>query len=856
MFSRSINKTLNLLKTKRTIYTDFSKAIANNTDADRSLEKMRIAQEKFYNYSQHQVDSIFEKVSENIKNHSVELAKMAVEESSIGCIEDKILKNIYATEHSYAMYKDTKTVGVIDHNIDSGISRIAEPVGPICAILPCTNPTATVIFKSLYSLKTRNCIVFLPHPRTKACSIYAADLIHKYAIEAGAPKNVIMSCLPSREISDYIMKHKETKFLLATGGSDMVKSCYSIGKPAIGVGPGNTPVVIDDTYDLREAVNSILIGKTFDWGVPCITEQSVIVLDNIYKETKKILEKRGVYFLNDYEKKRVSQVFMPGGVRVNPDIVGKSPQFIAENSGIEIPPLALALGVEVSEIGEHEVFSHEKMSPILALYRANTFKTAVEMARELVLFGGPGHSSCLYTNNEDNIRWFQKRLPTYHVNINMPALGGIGISYNPNVAPSMTVGCGVYGGSMASVNVGPNELIQIKTVARKISHPHPIVKPQIITDTLIDAVRSLPFFNENIVIITDPDAPNKSELLNLLRASGHTLMIFNDLTNEVDDIENNVRLLDDFKPTLMFAMGKKETIDIGKLMRLRYENRNVSIEKLVAPFIEYERHDKILGLKNKIRLVVVPSMPSSVDMSPFTQNILHEKSNLTIYAQSLRPDIVIYDYDGIQQQISVDAYVALLQGIEAFVSANSNEETRQILLDAIRQIFLEMIDNQMNKERIIDACTQISVAISNSGVGLGTSMAAKMSSFFNIPFSNALSFIMPHVIEYNSSVCPKRGAVSPSYPYPMANLHYSLLATSLGFTGNNEEKRQKLVQALRTIRCNIGFDKIHTIVNRDTFINHLCELSEMTFGDPLNSTNPRMVFIPDIKKIYKDTYFE
>jgi len=857
MFSKAIQRT-RYFGNRMFSNVNVSKAIASSIDADCKLERMRVAQEKFYNYSQQQVDFIFEKVSDNIKNHSVELAKMAVEESKIGCVEDKILKNIYASEHSFAMYKNTKTVGVIDHNIPLGISKIAEPVGPICAILPCTNPTATVIFKSLYSLKTRNCIVFLPHPRTKDCSIYAADLIHKYAIEAGAPKDVIMSCLPSREISDYIMRHKETKFLLATGGSDMVKTCYSIGKPAIGVGPGNTPVVIDDTFDLREAVNSILIGKTFDWGVPCITEQSIIILDSVYEKVKQILKMRGVYFLDNYEKKRVADVFMPGGVRVNPEIVGKSPQFIAESAGIEIPPLVLALGAEVSGVGEHEVFSHEKMSPILALYRSDTFEKAVEIARELVLFGGPGHSSCLYTNDEKRIEWFQKRIPTYHVNINMPALGGIGIRYNPNVAPSMTVGCGVHGGSMAAVNVGPNELIQTKTVARKISPHHPFLKPHIIMGSIFDSVGSLKLDNENIVIITDPDVPNKSELLNLLRTSGHNLMIFNDLTEYMDDIENNTPLLDDFKPTIFFAIGKKETIDIAKLVRLRYENKDVSLEKLVAPFIEYERHDELLGLKNNIRLVVVPTMPSSVDMSPFTQSIIQNKSNITVYAQSMRPSIVIYDYDTIheKEKFLTNAYVILLQGVEAFVSADSNEETRQMILDATRQLFSQLLDNETNHHKILDACVQMSMAISHNGVGLGTSMAAKMSSFFDIPFPNALSSVMPHVIEYNSSICPKRGAVFPFYPYPMANIQYSLLATSLGMTGSNEEKRQKLVEALRAIRCHVGFEKIHSLINRDTFINHLCELSEMTFGDPLQSTNPRMVFIPDIKKIYKNAYFD
>ena len=844
MFSRSIRKCLTPCW-KRKIHVDLTKAIVNTTDADRCMEKMRNAQEKFYEYSQKQVDDIFEKVSDNMKNHIVELAKMAVEESKIGCVEDKILKNLYATEHSFAMYKNTKTVGIIDHDNDLGITRIAEPVGPICAILPCTNPTATVIFKSLYSLKTRNCIVFLPHPRTKNCSIYTADLIQKYATQAGAPDDIVMSCLPSREISEYIMRHKESKFLLATGGSDMVKNCYSIGKPAIGVGPGNTPVVIDDTYDLKEAVNSIMIGKTFDWGVPCITEQSVIVAGEHYSNAKKILTDRGVYFLNEDEKQKVASVFMLNGTRVNPDIVGKSPQAIAESACINIPPLALALGVEVSGIGEQEVFSHEKMSPILALYHASDFKMAVEMARELVLFGGPGHSSCLYSNNEKNIQWFQKRLPTCHVNINMPALGGIGIRYNPNVAPSMTVGCGIQGGSMASVNVGPNELIQIKTVARKIIHQHVDILPQIINDTLINAVRSFSLSREKVVIVSDPYTPT-NDLIHFLRSERHDVMILTNLTNDIDNIEKNLDLMDDFRPTIIFALGNQQTVDAAKLLRLRHDNHHISIEKLTAPFIEYERHDDLLGLRRNLCLVVVPSLPDSTDMSPFTQNLQSGNNRVNIYSQSLRPNIVVYDCQ-VQDmdRLYKQSYTMFLQGIEAFVSTSSSEKSRQIILDALRQIFIQLNATSPNTDKLTDACASLSIAISNSGVGLGTSMATQMSSAFQISFPSIFVALMPHIIEYNSSPCPKRGAVSPLYPYPMAGIHYSLLATTLGL-----KQSQDLIKALCSISKNLGFENIRTLVDHNLFHTKLDTLCASTFADPLHSTNPRMVFIPDIHKLY------
>ena len=841
MFSRTIRKCF-IPSWKRHFHT---KAIANKIDADQSMERMRIAQETFHGYSQTQVDDIFEKVSDCMKKHVVELAQMAVEESQIGCVEDKILKNLYATEHSFAMYKDTKTVGIIDQNADLGITRIAEPVGPICAILPCTNPTATVIFKSLYSLKTRNCIVFLPHPRTKDCSIYAADLVQKYASEAGAPEDIVMSCVPSREISDYLMRHKETKFLLATGGSDMVRSCYSIGKPAIGVGPGNTPVVIDDTYDLKEAINSIMIGKTFDWGVPCITEQSVIVPGNCYNNAKKILKDRGVYFLNEEEKQKVASVFMPGGTRVNPEIVGKSPQSIAESAGIHVSPLALALGVEVSAIGEEEVFSHEKMSPILALYHADTFKTAVEMARELVLFGGPGHSSCLYSNNEKHIQWFQKRLPTYHVNINMPALGGIGIRYNPNIAPSMTVGCGVQGGSMASVNVGPNELIQIKTVARKIIPHHINIQPKIIADTFVNAVRSLSLSCEKIVVVSDPDTPIH-ELVHFLRSQGHELVIQTNLTNNLDDIEKHVSIMNDFQPTLLFALGKKETVDAAKLLRLLYDNRHVSVEKLTAPFIEYERHDDLLGLRSNLCLVVAPSLPDSTDMSPFTQTIIRGNEHVNVYAQSLRPNIVIYDCHAHEMDdLLKQSYLMFLQGMEAFVSTSSNEQSRQMILDALRQIFIQLKETHPNQQKMLDACAQLSIAISNSGVGLGTSMATQMSSVFQIPFPNVLAVLMPHIVEYNSSPCPKRGAVSPLYPYPMAGIHYSLLATALGL-----KQPQELIDLLVCFRTRLGFPNIRPLIDSNLFFKHLDTLCGSTFADPLHSTNPRMVFLTDLHKLY------
>lgn len=823
--------------------------IATQSDADKYLEKMRLSQEKFYHYSQKDVDTLFETVSDKMRKHSMELAKMAVKETSIGCVEDKTLKNIYATEQSVAMYKDTKTVGVIEHNPTTNISRIAEPVGPICAILPCTNPTATVIFKSLYSLKTRNCIVFLPHPRSQKCSAYTADLIHQYAMEAGAPEGVVMNCVSSREISDYVMRHKETKFLLATGGTDMVKACYSVGKPAIGVGPGNTPVVVDGTYDLRETVHSIMIGKTFDWGVPCITEQSVIVLDSVYEMVKDLLKERGVYFLGEKEKQKVARVFISNG-RVNPDIVGKSPHYIASCAGIEIPSWTLVLGVEVSRIGDQEIFSHEKMSPILAIYRAILFEDAVEMARELVLYGGPGHSACLYTEQEDHIQLFQERVPAYHININMPALGGIGIRYNHHVAPTMTVGCGVWGGSMASVNIGPLELIQMKTVARKQMDPHRDMTPLVIRKPLLHAVQDLSLPKGNVIIIKGhDDVPD--DFLDFFRTLGRDLMVLYSLTSDTECIEKTLSVLDGFDPAIIFVLGEKDLLDTAKILRLCYENRKMTIEKLTEPFLEDETHLK--DLRREVLLVAVPTIPGSADMSPFTQHILHKKNNTTFYIPSISPNAVIYDpacCEENKDKILVEGFATLLQGMEAFVSIYSTEETRKLLFDPIQRLLFELEKEEPCQDVIYDACIHLSVLIARNGVGLGTSMAVKMSSFFEIPFCHVLAAAIPPVMEFNSSSHPTRGVASPHYPYPMAGPQYKLLAISLGL-----QDKEQLISILWDIRWKMGFETIHSLVNKDMFINHLNELSELTFGDSLHRTNPRMALLPDIYKLYKEIYF-
>lgn len=838
--------------TRRSFSTRSMYYASSKEDVDNALVRMSMAQEKFMDYTQKDVDHIVEYVSNSMKAHAYDLAKQAVEESGIGCVEDKTLKNLYATEHTLAKYKNLKTAGVIDHNVITGISKIAEPVGPICAILPCTNPIATTIIKSLYSIKTRNCIFLLPHPRSKVCSIRTANLIQEYATIAGAPTDIILSAMPTRDISEYVMRHKEIRFLLATGGSDMVRACYSVGKPAIGVGPGNTPVMIDGTYDLRESVNSVLIGKTFDWGVPCITEQSVILLDSCYDKGKELFRQRGVHFLTKQDQDTLSRVFFVNN-RVNPAIVGKSPQKIGEMASIYVPKDAICIGVETDDYSLKEPFAHEKMSPILTLYRAETFQQGVEMCRSLALEGGPGHSSCIYTSNEGHLSYFQRKMPTYHINVNMPAMGGIGIRYNPNMSPTMTVGCGIRGGSISSVNVGPNELLQLKHVVRKVDHHGDFQTPIILQKELSGCFYEIKKDDRRCRAVVVADGQT-IPLVDDLVKKGYHVWVYSAFEDKptVESVQRGVELMVSEQPSVLIVAGGEQVIDIAKWMRLCYDNPHVPISTLSSPFIENNLRQTLVPVDTHTRLVVIPSASAcGSEMTPFTQTVVSGQTPCTVWLDALRPDIVIYDPNVLAHTrpstVVESGFRALLQGIESYASATGHYQSRLLAKDAIRTLF-HALENPHHAQEVIHAIGNIGLAMGNSGLGLATSMAVTLQARHGCSIGATLGVLAPQVMVYNMTDAPTRVASFPSYPYPKAREHYHEIAEHLGIGG--DDRATDLVYAVMGLRARLGFPSSLSTTMAGYTEEMLHGLAESTFGQQFGSTNPRTALISEIKQLY------
>lgn len=843
-------------------------AIDTKEEADAALDRMRLAQAKFMDYSQEQVDHIFESVSRAATRHALELAKYAVEESGIGCVEDKVLKNLYASEYSLAKYKNLKTAGVVERDPIEGVYKVAEPMGPICAIVPCTNPACTVIIKALYALKTRNCMMFLPHPRTKLTSAYAANLVQKYALEAGAPADSIMCAMPSIEMSNHVMRHEQTKLILATGGPVMVQAAYSAGKPAIGVGSGNAPVLIDETYDLKEALSSVVIGKTFDNGTICASEQSVIVMEAVYEEAKRILTERGVHLLDNTEKAMLGKTFMPDGSHLNPEIVGKSPQVIANMAGLTIPEDSVALCVEASEVGATEVFSHEKLSPILALYKAKDFHEGVELARAIAHTGGLGHTSVLYTNpkNRDRIEHFHQRLPTYHISVNMPSsLGAIGIRYNFGVDPTFTVGVGSQGGSIASTNVGPRELIQIKTVAEKRDYLSTFEAPIIYSgrSCIRTALENLRGKGDMTVVVVSAGVGNTGGFLKELQSQGYSGATFTDFGKHPtwECLQKGVQVMKDYKPDAIFAVGDENTINVAKLVRLVYENPKMSRDQLTAPFMETRWRSKQLPVKKSVALIAVPTTFSGAEMTGHAHIEDEDKVLLPVcLGASLQPDAVIQDsmyLTGLpKRDIAVTGLQALIQGIESFTSAGASSASRVLAKEAVKTIFFNLQDavtSQDARQKVLVAAGQVGMAASNSGLGTATALASKFRSRFNVPQGVALGVFIEDVIDFNSSNNPRRVAATPNYKYPMAKQHYAELARHMGLTPETDEEAVDLLKSgIRGLKKCLRLPMYgRDVVSEEDFLGSVDEMAESTFGDQLGSTNPRMPLLSELANLYR-----
>ena len=847
------------------------------------ISRVKKAQQAYAKFHQKEVDEIFRRAAMAANDNRILLAKMAVEESGMGIAEDKAIKNHFASEYIYNRYKDEKTCGILEEDEAYGIIKVAEPIGLIAGIVPTTNPTSTAIFKALISLKTRNGIIFSPHPRSKNCTALAVKIIHDAAVAAGAPKDIV-ACIekPSVEASGQLMRHPDVNLILATGGPGMVKAAYSSGKPAIGVGAGNTPAVIDDSAHLKQAVSSILMSKTFDNGVICASEQSVIVMDSVYEQVKTEFQARGAYVLNPEEKEKVGkEVIIDFGM--NPKIVGQPAWKVAEIGGIEVPKEAKILIAECEEINQDEPFAHEKLSPTLAMYRAKDFDDAVAKAVKLVEMGGIGHTSVLYTNedqNHDRIEEFGKQMKTARILINMPASqGAIGDLYNFKLAPSLTLGCGSWGGNSVSENVGVKHLINVKTVASRRENMlwHKLPKSiyfrkgalLVALDELKDKKRAL--------IVTDPYLFNNGftdSITESLRRMGVETDVFYEVEPDptLKTVRHGVHKLNAFNPDVIIAFGGGSPMDAAKIMWVMYEHPEVKFEDLAMRFMDIRKRIYTFPkMGKKVELIAKPTTScTGSEVTPFA--VVTDESTGVKYPRAdyeLTPNVAIIDPNLVRNLpkslVAYGGIDALTHALEAYVSVFANEFTNGQALEAIRLLFKYLPDsykqgkdNPKAQEKVHYASTMAGIAFANAFLGVCHSMAHKLGATHHVPHGLANAMLITHVVRYNATDKPIKQGVFPQYKYPLSVMRYAKIADYLGLPGKtDEEKVKSLIKAIEGIKDAVEIPKsIQAFgVSEADFLNSLDEMADEAFDDQCTPANPRYPLVSEIKDLYKNAYY-
>ncbi|MDF2699714.1 MAG: adhE [Haloplasmataceae bacterium] len=861
------------------------KKIANRSDDMFTKEELKLkicmvreAQNEYAKFNQKQVNEIFSAAATAANTNRIKLAKLAVEETKMGIVEDKVIKNHFASEFIYNKYKDEVTCGVIERDEAYGIVKIAEPIGVIAAIVPTTNPTSTVIFKALIALKTRNAIIFSPHPRAKKATIEAAKIMLNAAIKAGAPKNIISWIdEPTVELSQILMS--ECDLTLATGGPGMVKAAYSSGKPAIGVGAGNTPAIIDETAHIKMAVNSIILSKSFDNGVICASEQSVIVLEEVYEEVKHEFLERGAYILNTSEVEKMRKIIMNNG-QLNSAIVGQKASDIAKMADIVIDEKTKILVGEVDEVDCNDPFAHEKLSPILTMYKAKRFEEALEKAVELVRIGGFGHTSVLYTDqirSVHRIKQFSAAMKTGRTIINMPASqGAIGDIYNFKLAPSLTLGCGSWGGNSVSENVGVKHLLNIKTVAERRENMLWFRVPEKIYfkfGCLTTALKELKELNKKkVMIVTDKALFNlgyHNKITGILDQIGIDYEIIHEV--EPDPTLNcaikGAKQMMNYQPDTIIALGGGSPMDAAKIMWLLYEHPEVNFEDLAMRFMDIrKRVYHFPKLNQKAMLIAIPTTAGTgSEVTPFaviTDDQTHMKYPLADY--ELTPKMAIIDAElmmsmpkGLTAASGIDA---LIHAIEAYVSVLASDYTNGLALEAIRLIFKYLplayndgMNNVKAREKMAHASTIAGMAFANAFLGVCHSMAHKLGAAFNVPHGIANGLIINEVIKYNAQDNPFKQATFSQYKYPNAKYRYARIADYLQLGGNtDDEKVDLLIKAIDKLKqqINIPLSIKAYGVSSEQFYTNLDELSEQAFDDQCTGANPRYPLISEIKQLY------
>ena len=852
------------------------------------IDRVHKAQEVYSHFTQEQVDKIFKAAATAADKARIPLARMAIEETGMGVLEDKIIKNHFASEYIYNKHKNVKTCGIIKEDKANGTKIVAEPLGVLAGIIPTTNPTSTAIFKSLIALKTRNAIIFSPHPRATKSTIAAAKLVLDAAVKAGAPKDIIgWIDVPSIELSSALMKHPKIDCILATGGPGMVKAAYSSGNPALGVGPGNTSAVIDETADIKMAVSSILMSKTFDKGMICASEQSVVVVEDVYEEVKKEFLYRGAYLVNKAEqKKMVDLPFIdPARGTAHPAIVGQSAHKIAELSGFKTPEDAKILLVERPEVDWNDPFSREKLSPILAMYKAKNYEQAAEMAYELVSKGGAGHTSVLYTDERksDRINAYAEKMPTCRVLINSPSSqGGIGDLFNFKLEPSLTLGCGSWGGNAVSGNVGVEHLLNYKTVAERRENmlwfkaPAKIYFKRGATDLALRELQG----KKRAFIVTDSFLYNSgavNKITNVLDEIGIEHQVFFDVKPDptLSTINQAMSILKPFEPDVIISLGGGSPMDAAKIMWLMYEQPDTVFEDISMRFMDIrKRICQLPELGKKATMVAIPTTSGTgSEVTPFaiiTDDETHVKYAIADYA--LTPNMAIIDpnfVDGMPKGLtSASGIDALVHAIEAYVSCMATNFTNSNALEASKLVFkyLERSYNEgandpIAREKMHYAATIAGMAFANSFLGLCHSMAHKLGAMYHVPHGVANALLIRQVIKYNASDAPHKQAIFPQYKYPCAKAKYGQIADELGLGGKNDDEKVKLlIKAIDKLMKAINLpNSIEEFITKAGFTKeywneHLDELVELAFDDQCTGANPAYPLMTDIKQIYIDAF--
>lgn len=844
---------------------------------EATIQSVVDAQKIYRTFTQKQVDEIFRKAAFAAADNRIRLAKMAVEETGMGVVEDKVIKNHFASEYIYNKYKDEKTAGLIEEDLTFGIRKYAEPIGIIAGIVPTTNPTSTAIFKSLISLKTRNGIIFSPHPRAAKSTIEAARVVLKAAVEAGAPEGIIGWIEnPTLNASQYLMHHRSINMILATGGPGMVKAAYSSGVPAIGVGAGNTPAIIDETANLRMAVSSVLMSKTFDNGMICASEQSIVVVESVYDQVKKLLTDNGAYILNAEEKEKTGRYIVTDG-HLNAAIVGQPAYKIAEMAGVKVPSETKVLIGEASEIDKTEPFAFEKLSPVLAMYKAADFKEAEYIATRLIKFGGIGHTSVLYTNtaNKDRIESFSSFMKTGRLLVNMPASqGAIGDIYNFRLEPSLTLGCGSWGGNSVSENVGVKHLINIKTNAERRENMLWLRMPEKVyfkTGCLPVALQDLAGKKRAFIVTDKPiyDLGYADKVAQHLSALHIETNIFFEVESDptLATIKKGLSRTNAFQPDVIIAIGGGSAMDAAKIIWLMYEHPESEFEGLALRFMDIRKRIYTFPeLGKKALMVAIPTTSGTgSEVTPFAV-VTDEKTGIKypIADYSLTPSMAIIDPEFVMTMptklAAWSGIDALTHALEAMVSVFATEFTNPYALESARLIFKylepsvkEGGENQKAREKIHYAATLAGIAFANAFLGVCHSMAHKLGSEFHVPHGLANALIINDVIRFNATDAPRKQAIFPQYKYPEAIRRYARMADYLELGGSTpEEKVEKLLEAIDKLKKAVGIPGSirETGINEEEFYKSLDQMSEKAFDDQCTSANPRYPSIGEIKELY------